>query len=151
MQVKSTRKGLTNQLKTLLWRKPLTGSAVSIQGRDSPLSGSVHGGSVHGGAANGGLTAYSGAPIESQMRSLADLAFLMQVQMTLRPSLFLCLSMCRSAPLVLEHCCCFIMGLDQTCVCIGSKSVGCLGPVTMHATVMLTGVALTDEQGGRGW
>ena len=79
LQVKSTRKGLTNQLKTLLWRKPLTGSAVSIQGRDSPLSGSVHGGSVHGGAANGGLAAYSGAPIESQMRSLADLAFLMQV------------------------------------------------------------------------
>ena len=79
LQVKSTRKGLTNQLKTLLWRKPLTGTAVSIQGRDSPLSGSVHGGSVHGGAANGGLTAYSGASIESQMRSLADLAFLMQV------------------------------------------------------------------------
>ncbi len=79
MQVKSTRKGLTNQLKTLLWRKPSTGSAVSMPGRDSPLSGSVHGGSVHGGAANGGLTAYSGASIESQMRSLADLAFLMQV------------------------------------------------------------------------
>ena len=79
MQVKSTRKGLTNQLKTLLWRKSSTGSAVSVPGRDSPLSGSVHGGSVHGGAANGGLTAYSGASIESQMRSLADLAFLMQV------------------------------------------------------------------------
>lgn len=37
LQVKSTRKGLTNQLKTLLWRKPSTGgSAVSIHGRESP-------------------------------------------------------------------------------------------------------------------
>ena len=87
MQVKSTRKGLTNQLKTLLWRKPSTGSAVSMPGRDSPLSGSVHGGSVHGGAANGGLTAYSGASIESQMRSLADLAFLMQVLCRCRTSM----------------------------------------------------------------
>lgn len=77
MQVKSTRKGLTNQLKTLLWRKPSIG-AVSMAGRESSPSGSIHGGSVHGGA-NGGLTAYSGASIESQMRSLADLAFLMQV------------------------------------------------------------------------
>ena len=80
LQVKSTRKGLTNQLKTLLWRKPSTGgSAVSIHGRESPLSGSIHGGSVHGSSANGGLMANSGGSIESQMRSLADLAFLMQV------------------------------------------------------------------------
>ena len=80
LQVKSTRKGLTNQLKTLLWRKPSTGgSAVSIHGRESPLSGSTHGGSVHGGSANGGLMANSGGSMDSQMRSLADLAFLMQV------------------------------------------------------------------------
>lgn len=80
LQVKSTRKGLTNQLKTLLWRKPSTGgSVVSIHGRESPLSGSIHGGSMHGGSVNGGLMANSGGSIESQMRSLADLAFLMQV------------------------------------------------------------------------
>ncbi len=116
LQVKSTRKGLTNQLKTLLWRKPLTGTAVSIQGRDSPLSGSVHGGSVHGGAANGGLTAYSGASIESQMRSLADLAFLMQVGQTHGMVLLLMIMWC--SLLQVRYAGCQILPrLSSLCVC----------------------------------
>ncbi len=77
VQVTSTRKGLRNQLKTLLWRKQPGGAA----GRDSPM-GSVHGGSVHGGTAasavNGSVGTYGMGSVEGQMRALADLAFTMQ-------------------------------------------------------------------------
>ncbi|BDA40386.1 probable trafficking protein particle complex subunit 8 [Coccomyxa sp. Obi] len=80
-QVTSTRKGLRNQLKTLLWRKQ-PGGLGAAAGRDSPL-GSVHGGSVHGGSAaaasaNGSAVPYGGGSVEGQMRALADLAFMMQ-------------------------------------------------------------------------
>ncbi|KAK9916791.1 hypothetical protein WJX75_007099 [Coccomyxa subellipsoidea] len=79
-QVTSTRKGLRNQLKTLLWRKQPGGPAAAA-GRDSPR-GSVHGGSIHGGtaaaSANGAVNAYGVGSVEGQMRALADLAFTMQ-------------------------------------------------------------------------
>ncbi len=81
MQVTSTRKGLRNQLKTLLWRKQ-PGGLGTAAGKDSPR-GSVHGGSVHGGpvaaaSANGSAVPYGGGSVEGQMRALADLAFMMQ-------------------------------------------------------------------------
>ncbi len=77
----STRKGLRNQLKTLLWRKQ-PGGLGAAAGRDSPR-GSVHGGSIHGGSAaaasaNGSAVPYGGGSVEGQMRALADLAFMMQ-------------------------------------------------------------------------
>lgn len=89
-QVTSTRKGLRNQLKTLLWRKQPGAAAGSAAGRDSPrgsLAGSMHGGSVHGGsaaaaAAANGSAGYGGGTVEGQMRALADLAFMMQVHRT---------------------------------------------------------------------
>lgn len=88
-QVTSTRKGLRNQIKTLLWRKPSSSSgSLAASGKESPRpgqGGSVHGGSVHGGtltAANGAV--YGGGTVEGQMRALADLAFMMQVCFTLR-------------------------------------------------------------------
>lgn len=98
MQVTSTRKGLRNQLKTLLWRK--TGAAAGgpggggTGGRDSPQAGgSRHGHSPRGSfsAAAGGAAVANGSggasgvggvggSVEAQMRALADLAFMMQAR-----------------------------------------------------------------------
>ena len=99
----STRKGLRNQLKTLLWRK--TGTAVGgpggggTGGRDSPQAG----GSRHGHSPRGSFSAGAGAAVangsggaviggvggsvEAQMRALADLAFMMQARAPDRPVL----------------------------------------------------------------
>ena len=91
LQVTSTRRGLRNQLKTLLWRKasPTPGAQG---GRESPRPSSSggsgsgagwatppSGGSAGGPAANA-QGALSAASVEGQMRTLADLAFLMQAR-----------------------------------------------------------------------
>ena len=55
-----TRKGLRNQLKSLLFRK----NSLSADGSHSPSSGGVQ---------------YGYASMEGQMRTLADLAFMLQV------------------------------------------------------------------------
>jgi len=89
--VTSTRRGLRNQLKTLLWRKAAPGPGAP-PGRESPRPGYAGGGGGAGapGAPPGGLGppgaapaapgAYSAASVEGQMRALADLAFLMQAR-----------------------------------------------------------------------
>ena len=59
LQVASTRKGLRNQLKTLLWRK----ASAEPGARPATASGNP----------------YDHSTIEGQMRALADLAFIMQV------------------------------------------------------------------------
>lgn len=116
VQVTSTRKGLRNQLKTLLWRKQ-PGALGAAPGRDSPR-GSVHGGSVHGGSAaaasaNGSAVPYGGGSVEGQMRALADLAFMMQDYDTALSTLRLLASDLRSDKAwkqyaaVQVHCCPF--------------------------------------------
>ncbi|KAK9825400.1 hypothetical protein WJX81_000447 [Elliptochloris bilobata] len=65
-QVTSTRRGLRNQLKTLLWRKASPAPGAQSGGRESPRPSSS------GGSGSGA------ASVEGQMRALADLAFLMQ-------------------------------------------------------------------------
>eukprot|EP00873_Tetraselmis_striata_P038913 jgi/Tetstr1/459177/TSEL_004623.t1 len=59
-QITSTRRGLKNQLKALWWRKERTAEEVAASG-----------------AAAGGGTGYNHASVESQMRCLSDLAFMM--------------------------------------------------------------------------
>ena len=96
-QVTASRKGLRNQLKTLLWRKTATqpggAGGAGGSGRESPMSGSRHGSSSPGGGlaaaaaaatANGGA-AGPAASVEAQMRALADLAFMMQVTGAVKP------------------------------------------------------------------
>jgi len=87
-QVTSTRRGLRNQLKTLLWRKAAPGPGAP-PARESPRPGYAGGGGVPGtppgglgalGAAPAAPGAYSAASVEGQMRALADLAFLMQAR-----------------------------------------------------------------------
>jgi len=60
LQVTATRKGVRNQLKNLLWRSKSSTS-------DAPK------------AAGGVDMSLGGQTVEGQLRSLADLAFLMQV------------------------------------------------------------------------
>ncbi len=90
-QVTSTRRGLRNQLKTLLWRKAAPGPGAP-PARESPRPGHAGGGGGGGvpgtppgglgapGAAPAAPGAYSAASVEGQMRALADLAFLMQAR-----------------------------------------------------------------------
>lgn len=88
----STRRGLRNQLKTLLWRKASPGPSAA-SGRESPRpSGSGGSGSgwatppaggpgaPTGGSVGGPTGPYSSTSVEGQMRALADLAFLMQAR-----------------------------------------------------------------------
>ncbi len=67
MQVTATRKGVRNQLKNLLWRSK--GSAS-----EAPRAGGVD-------------MSLGGQTVEGQLRSLADLAFLMQVRKRLTRSM----------------------------------------------------------------
>ena len=68
VQVASSRRGLKNQLKTLLWRSKSSAAAREQEARD--------GSQTPRGAVAG--QPYAAASMEGQLRQLADLAFMMQ-------------------------------------------------------------------------
>ena len=73
VQVTANRKGLRNQLKSLLWRK----GASSSSGQDSPQTPATP--SAAGAAAGGGAAgaACASGSVESHMRQLSDLALML--------------------------------------------------------------------------
>ncbi|KAL4852692.1 Trafficking protein particle complex subunit 8 [Chlorella vulgaris] len=78
-QVTTNRKGLKNQLKSLLWRKTASADAGSGPGTSASGSGSGGGAGSGSGSGSGGAAASSLAPgsVECQMRQLSDLALLL--------------------------------------------------------------------------
>lgn len=75
-QVTSTRKGLRNQLKSLLWRKAGSSTLISAMGgaSDSPASTAPSTPTGSGSSAQQLPGAYLHSSVEGEMRALGDLA-----------------------------------------------------------------------------